>query len=1335
MQQIRTPKNARIVSTSFATTLCLCLAAAMGPASFLRASPYASAINVTVTNGTTTNVSFYLNESGGNVTVTYEDGSTNASFNGITSGTNVASGQQSFSLNGHTGYSISVFKIGNGTPTQISVDTNTFNKWPTPRGFAANANPQIGSLFGRLYVANSSVSSGKGRGLYALNPDFTEALGHGTTASGTGAFISSSSSPWRIRVAPDNSLLVGDFTTANANLRQWAPDLSSSNLVLAIVGQTAAAAAGIHGDMFGTAKMTGSLATSNLVLWTADSGMAVPGVSQAPSLVLGPGTSRGSYNCLYRYDIGAGPLPWNHPPDYAYTVGLDGIAELDPEVDIGKDGKIIGGFLRFNLSNPNVQELDPTGSTVIWTSWADTGGANDPWRGEVNGFSTPTNNTSDGSFCGVRVSPDGRYLASVGILNDITIANLTNGVPDDTTLFGILNAPSVGNSRGMDWDAADNIYVISSGQGLLREYSLGITTTCITSNDITGTNGSFQLILPPISATVVASTPTTSQNHGSPTPGAFTITLNTNVLAAPVTVAFTLGGSAVYPTNYTIGTGTDPNGVIISSNSVTFPTGVYPGVGNWSVNVPITATATPVSGPTLTVVLTVHGGANYLAGTPLKDTVSIINTGPQLLILSAVSSGATMSRSIPNDNARFIITRWGDSTVASYTVTNFTYLGTASFPGDYTAQAQNLSGSLVNGTPGITINPGDVVITNAIGNPVPHNINQAATNVTIVISLTNSSTGTNATASNGFSYSVSPNAVNLTELDNAAGHEVVLWSDPLTNSADSTNWTLTFDSESFSASNTVLPVVVPNYTNDETSLYQQPTSGTNDFHVQFGNLVANDSIPPSPVMAANGWNTALRMTVNKASAGSVAGVNLYPQGQNFAGNYALRFNMYLSIWSRAINNPFAGTTPREFALFGINHKGTNCDWRPATPIPTGTANSTTNADGVWFAIDAGDNSVTPADFDAFTSPTLPNAGVTGDLVSRNGVQNNGIFKNPPFTTQTASGGEPVDQWVDVSVEVTAQTNCTLYIDRSPVLSSFSILNGGAYTNGTFMLGYLDPVPDQSDNSAFAYFSNVRIVELSPYIYAQPQSLIVMPGSNVTFSSSAWLATAPLTNTWFTVDTNGAPANAVQTDTANATNLTSMISLPNIQAGTNFVSVFSDTAGSVTGQVANVDVITGVPQNLTVNAGSNFVQFAVSVSGPTPFFQWQFGTNNLANNSHIAGATGSTLTISNAELADAGTYTVIVTNNAGSGMTFAATLTVLASSPDITNTSIQGTNVVLQFTSPDLYDTTSSFTLQRSPVVQGPYSNTPGTITGSSGSFQFTVPLTTNTIMFYRLLHN
>jgi hypothetical protein len=1317
-------------------------------ASIVKATPYASGI--TVTNGT---VQFYLNENGGNVTVTYEDGTTNASFNGITTGTNETKGQYSFSLGVHTGYAISVFKLGSGVPFQISNDSSNFAEWPTPRGMAVNQNPQVGRWFGRIYCGNGAnnnvgAPSAKYHGLYAMNADLSDALGQGTNAFGQGIFVGESTSgPYKLRVAPDNSVIENDYA-GNGALYLFSPDLDSSNAVF-LPNQPA----GIHGDKFGTPDLLISVTNgvTYRTLWCFDSGMGVP----TTTATLGPNTAYGDYNLAERYDIGTNNFfPWTNGPNYCYTMGLSGIPELITEGDIGKDGKIICGFGRHNLSNPEIQILSPDGSTEIWNSWVDTGGASDPWIG-VNGNSE--------MYCGVRVSPDGRFLASVDLQNGITIANLTNGLPDDASLFGILNAPSVGNSRGMDWDAADNVYVCSSGQGLLRSYSLGMTTTCITSNDITGTNGSFQLILPPINASVVATTPQASQNYvnnaipGTPIPGVFTITLSTNVLAVPAVVNFALSGTAGLNNNYTINTGTDANGVVITTTNVTFPAGTYPGSGNWAVNVQIIPTATPVSGPTLNVGIRIFDGAEYLAGTPGNASMTILNTGPQLLLLTPASFGTTMSRSDANDYAQFVITRWGDLngpgnspgsvSPKSYTVTNFTYGGTAAYPADYTAGAQRLSISypistppnpaLQNGSPGIVVNPGDVTVTNAVGNPVRHaNLSLPPSDVTIVLSLTNNLTGTNATSSEGYGYSVSPNSVTLTELDNAVGPEVVLWSDPLNSATDSTNWTLTYAATNM-AGYRVPPVVIPNYTNDESA---RVDGGTNDFRVEFGNPIANDSVPQSQVMAANGWVNALRMTANKDGGNAQAAVNLYPQGMNFGGNYALRFNMYLSMYSGAINDPFIGTYPYEFSLFGINHTGTNCNWRVSfVPGANPGFAAPTNADGVWFALDAGYGSISPADFDAFTSPALPNSGVTADYQSSSAAQETGVFKSPPFESEDITspglppGGEPINQWVDVSVQVTSGTNVSVYVNRSLVIPTFNLLNGGGnYVSGKPMLGYLDAWPDESDLSAFVYYSNVRVVELSPSLTSQPISLIVTNGANVSFTASASEASAPLTNVWYTANGN-VPVTGVLTNISPTNSLTSTLSLNDVQSGNNFVSIFSDAAGSITNMTASLEVITG-PTNVSVLAGTN-VQFSAPASGQSaPTYQWQFKSVNLANGNHYAGVTTATLTITNVQLADAGAYSVVVSNPAGM-VTPSATLTVTAPQPDISNVSIVGTNAVLNFTTTDPYDNTGSFKLLSSKNVQGPYTSTAATLTGGNEVFQFTVPVTTNATMFYRLEHN
>ena len=1148
----------------------------------------------------------------------------------------------------------------------------------------------------------------------------------------------------------------------------FSPDLDSYTTIFA-------KGVGIHGDGMGTAKVTGSIASSNMVVWFPDSGMAVPDPAVYPNLHLPSGTEKGMFNNIYRYDIGAGPLPYTNAPDFAFNYGLDSIANLVVNGDVAPDGKVFTGFGRANLSNPDVVVLDPVtflqNATPLWSSWIVSKGLSDPFATPAPGNNYP--------YGGVRVSPDDKYFATMGIGNAFAIVKLTNGIPDISTIFTITNTPSTGNARGMDWDAANNIYGVSSGQARLRVYSLGNTLSCVTSNDITGTNGTFVVLSPPVTATTVATVTTASQNYGSPIDGVITVYLTTNVLTAPTVVAYTRSGTATYPANYTLNLGTNADGVIISSNKVTFPAGTWLHAGNWSADVHLTPTATPASGPALAATFTLLGGVNYGVGTPLIASVAVVNTGPQLLLLTP--AGTAFSRAIPNDYVTFTITRWGDTSVAGYTITNINYSGTV-FPADFTAGAQTFSGSLLSdGSPGITIPSGAISVTAAIGNPVLRaNLNVAPTNVTIVITLTNSA-GTNLVANNGFAYVVAAtNFVSMVENDNALGGNgggggVTLWSDPLTNAAASTNWTLAFATQRWpgiATTNIVgtttnvtygaaSPLVIPSYTNGQTAMNHDPVNGTNDFDVEFGYTLPSD-FPLSPLMIANGWSNVLRMTVNK-NVGSPAAVNLYPTGKKFYGNYALKFSMYLSLLPDAIHTisplgNFSGRFPIENAIAGINHYGTNINWRQgATPaISTVSQSGVTNSDGIWLTLGASDGVGTPADFDVFRPPAIPNAGMfnsgsptVSDLASDAGSIHRNDFPSTLFPeTANVAGGEPVRKWVDVSAETTDQTNLVFKVNGFPVATvAFSGAGSGStiwlasnnvpltpYTSGNIMLGYQDPEKTIGDpDTQFVYYSGVRVVELSPYITAHPSGVIVTNGSSASFTSSAAYATAPLTGTWYKAASGTAPLLALQTDTG-GTNLTTTLALTSLTVGTNYVVVYNDAAGSVTSGVARVEIITA-PTSISTNSGVN-VQFTVIANGPlTPTYQWSTNGVNLADGAHYSGVTNATLTITNIQPSDAGTYSVTASNADGS-VTVSATLTVSSTQPPVfSGMQLVGTNAVLTFTSPNGADTTNSFTVESSPQVQGPYVGTPGTITGGTGVFQFVVPLTTNSDMFYRLKHN
>ena len=93
--------------------------------------------------------------------------------------------------------------------------------------------------------------------------------------------------------------------------------------------------------------------------------------------------------------------------------------------------------------------------------------------------------------------------------------------------------------------------------------------------------------------------------------------------------------------------------------------------------------------------------------------------------------------------------------------------------------------------------------------------------------------------------------------------------------------------------------------------------------------------------------------------------------------------------------------------------------------------------------------------------------------------------------------------------------------------------------------------------------------------------------------------------------------------------------------------------------ASTLAITAQPQSQTVGVGSN-ATFSVTATGDAPLaYQWRLNNVNLSTDIHISGATNSTLTISNVQFTDAGSYSVLVTNAAGSATSTGAVLTVVS----------------------------------------------------------------------------
>jgi hypothetical protein len=170
-----------------------------------------------------------------------------------------------------------------------------------------------------------------------------------------------------------------------------------------------------------------------------------------------------------------------------------------------------------------------------------------------------------------------------------------------------------------------------------------------------------------------------------------------------------------------------------------------------------------------------------------------------------------------------------------------------------------------------------------------------------------------------------------------------------------------------------------------------------------------------------------------------------------------------------------------------------------------------------------------------------------------------------------------------------------------------------------------------------------LVTVLPLIVTEPLSVTVTQGQSANFSVSVNGQT-PFTYQW---RLNGAPV-------PNATN--SILSLANVQeaqAG-NYDVVVHNPIGTEYSSVATLTVIvppviTVPPANLIGAAGLP-ATFSVTATGTPLAYQWLLGGTNLP------GATGATLTLNNVTTNSAGTYSVTVTNLAGSA-TGSATLTV------------------------------------------------------------------------------
>ncbi len=1002
-------------------------------AAVVKAVPYAC--EVTNVAG---NVQFYLGESADDVKVIFDDGAFTNDLGALSSGAN------SFALGVHTNYAIVVSKIGSGIWHQISVDA-TNNSFFGPRGIAVNRDPG-NSYFGRVYVVNSSPGIGTpapsqlvSKGIYVLNADTTYALAlvNGTNGLTNGMVFGSSTtySPYKVFVGSDGEVYIGDatgqYTGTHGSASVWMadPNISGATPVLAWTNNP-----NYFGGCISTPCVTGTLAAGNLALFGNFWGYS----------------SNGVYTYIYGYDVG-GALPCVTPPETNAIAepSIDTVDGILGDLYIAPDGKFFASVDRSAATgsgNTSLYVFASDGFTYLWDSTT-AGNGVDPLSATY----------------GVAVSPDDKYVACInGGTGNVELALLTNGIPDFSTL-ATNAAVGGGTARGIAFDAADNVYVTSGGNDRVRVFSLGTTATCTTYNDVTGTNGSFNLVPLPttISVTTTNSLISQANSYGNPTTSSFSI-VRTGNLTGTLTVPISYGGSALgtsqYPASFTAGS--------TGSSVVLVP-------GEASTNITIKAVNDSIARPPTSVTITAGPGPGYNLSLPGTASITIVNTAPDEMFASV--GIPSMYKAFSNDYCGMIITRWGDTNTGAGTIT----VSGSSF---------NFSGSAIEGTDftpptSVTFNPGDVTETNIIYPLVAGQLPVNSTNIPY--------TGDKfivASVASGSGFSGSTNKAILTLIDNANPTASYLYSDPLTSVTDSNNWEET-DANVNMQTNAIDSSVVFAY-----DLYDDPLDP----------IYLTGQGPGSPIpFPPGGATNSLRLTVNKLYSeynsqgsqplegqGAAAAVNLFLTNSLFSGNYAVRFNMNLVEGA-------LGLYTTEGALFGFNHTGHSTNWWAGSTVLSGWGaqnNEAWASDGIWCWVsvdgDVGAFDNGPSDYIVLTGNggKLPNAGFELPPLAADGPLPNN-FKSSVFTSSGEPGlaangspdnGDNDSSWSDVEMK---QYNniVTVSIDKI-VIGSFT--NTTSFTNGYVMLGYEDPYSSIGGGDAAVYYSNLRVVRLSPPLISE-----------------------------------------------------------------------------------------------------------------------------------------------------------------------------------------------------------------------------------------------------------
>jgi len=418
-----------------------------------------------------TDLSFTLNH-GGNVTVIL-DGTTPVVVG------HLGKGGQTVDLSAYTFTSYEIRVAGSRAPgwTQYSLDTDNTSKYYSPRGVTVDRNP-LSPYFGHIYVAEALGGTTAGRtttdGIYVMDAAQGDVTGQGDAGYGGGIdwATGGSSSPFKVSLnrsdPTDTNLYMGDWSDGHSGI--WTANTSNMaagfNELLDNTGRDAGGVV-LEGGGLGPGELHGSIGCGP---WVEGTGAGRTMFTVDEDVRLG--------NVL-QYDIGTTVSGYSTAPTDRVTDGPGHI--LNGLVDVVRDEDGSWWIAQYRYTDSD--------AVCSLSHWAD-GSSAPSW---TSGPSTVPLNLAYGS---IDIDDENDLLVMGtrgGMIYILDISDPANPVLVDTI------SHSGSYIRDVGFDAAGNVYAVSSSSETLRIYSPGggwIATT--------GSDGTFTLIPEPASLALLA---------------------------------------------------------------------------------------------------------------------------------------------------------------------------------------------------------------------------------------------------------------------------------------------------------------------------------------------------------------------------------------------------------------------------------------------------------------------------------------------------------------------------------------------------------------------------------------------------------------------------------------------------------------------------------------------------------------------------------------------------------------------------------------------------------------------------------------------------------------